>query len=94
MKKSTTLGAALFAAALFSGAASASTDQQSEDILYGSGEVNASQGAPYIRVDTGPKEINDYLLWNLHEIESVGNFEPYVQTEGDRDNRDDQIDSI
>lgn len=94
MKKITVLTTALITAALFTGVAGAATDQQSEDILYGNGTVKASPGEPYVRVDSGPKEMNDYLLWNLHEIENAGNFEPYVQTEGERDNRDDQINNI
>lgn len=94
MKKTNTFSAAIITIALFSGAASAYTDQQSEDILYGKGTLAASPKSAYIRADTGPKDVRDYLLWNLHEIENVSNYTPYVHIENDRDNRDDLLFSI
>lgn len=94
MKKTITFNAAVIAIAIFSGTASAYTDQQSEDILYGTGTVNASPHQAYVRVDSGPKGMEGYLLDNLHETEHVSNFEPYVQNDRDRDNRDDLLSNI
>jgi len=97
MKKTITYTAALLSVALFSGTAAASSNvgqDQSEDILHGSGAVASSPSTPYVRVDSGPQGTETDLLSNLHEIERSSKFMPYVQTDGDMDNRDDLIDQV
>ena len=90
--KKITYTAAILTAALFSGASFAQADNE-EDILTGNGAVSASPGVPYVRVDTGPKGIEDDLLSNLDEIRSTGKISPFERVSNDRDNRDDLIDS-
>jgi len=97
MNKTITYTAALLSVALFSGTAAASSNvgqDQSEDILHGSGAVAFSPSTPYVRVDSGPKGTETDLLSNLHEVESSSKFTPYVQTSGNMDNRDNLIDQI
>ena len=94
MKTKTSFNAAVISIALFSGAASAYTDKQSEDILHGMGSVAASPKSAYIPVDTGPKEIRDDLLWNLHELEDASSYTPYVQIDNDRDDREVLLNNI
>jgi len=97
MKKTINISTALITVALFSGSASAYTDKQAEDILHGNGAVTASQAEPYVQFDSGAKETEGYLLWNLHETENARSFTPYVQTDADRnnmDNRDDLINEV
>ena len=94
MKKTITYTAALLSVALFSGFANAASGELDEDILHGSGAVASSPSTPYIQVDSGPKGTETDLLSNLHEVESSSKFVPYVQTEGDRDNRGDLIDQV
>jgi len=98
MKNTIKISSALIAIALFSGSASANTDKQSEDIMYGSGAaVTASKAEAYVQVDSGAKETKGFLLWNLHETEDASRFAPYVQTGKERnnlDNRDDLINNV
>jgi len=94
MKKTITYTAALLSVALFSGFAGAANGEQDEDILHGSGKVTASPSTPYIRVDSGPKGTETDLLSNLHEVQHHHKVIPYVQTDGDMDNRDDLIDQV
>ena len=95
MKKNITFTATLIAAALFSGLANAASGEQAEDILNGNGAVSASMGAPYVRVDTGPKGTETDLLSNLHEVQSSSSaYVPYVQVSGDRDNSDDLLNQL
>jgi len=97
MKKTITYTAAFLSVALFSGFANASSNvgqDQSEDILHGSGKVASIPSTPYVQVNSGPKGTETDLLSNLHEVEQSSKFVPYVQTEGDRDNRDNLIDQV
>ena len=94
MRKTITYTAALLSVALFSGFASAANGEQDEDILHGSGAVAASPSTPYIQVDSGPKGTETDLLSNLHEVQHPHKVTPYVQTDGDMDNRDDLIDQV
>jgi len=94
MKKTITYTAALLSVALFSGFASAASGEQDQDILHESGKVVSIPGTPYVRVDSGPRGTESDLLSNLHEVESSSRFIPYVQIEGDRDDRDNLIDQI
>ena len=94
MKKTITYTAAILSVALFSGFASAANGEQDEDILHGNGAVAARPGAPYIRVNSGPKGTETDLLSNLHEVQHSHKVIPYVQTGGDMDNRDNLIDQV
>ena len=82
MKKTLAFNAAVIAIAIFSASASADT------------RLHPSPQQAYVLVDSGPKGTEGNLLDNLHEIEHVSNFEPYVQTDSDRDDRDDLASNI
>ena len=94
MNKTITYTAAILSVALFSGFASAASGEQDEDILHGSGAVVSRPGTPYIQVDSGPKGTETDLLSNLHEVQHSHTVTPYVQTDGDMDDRDNLINQV
>ena len=87
MKKITTITTTLIAAALFAGSAAAS-NKQAEDILYGQGRVPTTAAEKYVQIEAAPKETGDYLLWNLHQSESLNRSDVYVQGVSNQDDRD------
>ena len=94
MNKIIATTATLISAALFAGTAAAANGELDQEIVHGNATVESSSHAPYVRSDSGPKGTETDLISNLNRIERSGKFTPYVQTEGDRDNRDDLIDNV
>jgi hypothetical protein len=94
MKNPTLITATLIAAALFAGAASANSDKGYEDILHGSGELPSASAEGFVRIDSRQEGYDSYLLWNLHQIESVDSAPAFVRGDSDQDNRDDLRDSV
>jgi len=90
--KNITYTAAIVAAAMFSGAAFAEMDNV-DDILTGNGSVSASPGTPYVWVNSGPRGIEDDVIYGKKEIGS-SDFSPYERVSEDRDNRDNLIDKV
>ena len=90
--KKTTYITAILAAALFSGAAFAETDNV-DDILTGNGKVSASPSTPYVFVNSGPQGIEDDILYGKEEI-GTSEFSPYERVSEDRDNSDNLLDKI
>ena len=90
--KKTTYTAAIIAAALFSGASFAETDNV-DDVVYGTGSVSASPSTPYIWVNSGPQGIEDDILYGKEELES-SDFRPYERVSEDRDNRDNLLEKV
>jgi len=90
--KKTTYTAAILATALFSGASFAEMDNV-DDVLTGNGSVSASPSTPYVFVNSGPKGIEDDVIYGKKEI-GTSEFSPYERVSEDRDNRDNLLDSI
>ena len=93
MKKLTTI-TTLIAAAMFAGSVSAAGDKQSEDIVYGNGAAPNSAAESYVQIEAKPQETGDFLLWNLHQTESINGSSSFVQGVNDQDNRDDLRDRV
>ena len=95
MNKLINYTAPLLTAALFAGSAAAANDELGQDIVFGNGSIDASKYVPYVRADQGPNGTETDVLSNLREIiQRSSHSTPYVQVEGDRDNRDDLINNV
>ena len=94
MKKTISITATVIAASLFAASASAAGDKQAEDIVHGHGKSPSSTAEMYVQFEAAPKEVGDFLLWNLSRSEGVTRSDVYVQGRSNQDNRDDLRDRV
>jgi hypothetical protein len=88
MNKTINYTATLIAALLFSGAAAATPDQET-DLLYGNGTVESSVGSPYVWTNSGPIGTETDLLSHLDEVNPTNDVTSGERIVGEQDNVDD-----